>query len=287
MKLPNITNKQQEILQLLYKYRFLNRIQIQALLNHKDKKTVNLWLRDLKTKQYIEWIYSTHFAEKTKPAVYYIGLNGVRWLKQQTYIDNDGNECYDYPPEEVRKRYREADRSQAYLERCLLLTDICVSFVRKARESNNQLSYAITTQSEYLDEDNEFNFLTDGDLESQLGPQMVVTKQKQTKGGITTTNYLLEIFDINLPRYRMRNRLKQYVKFLSEGDWEASTPDDDPLSIALLVCSRLTDLIYAKRRTRGLLKDLWDDDRKNVHIQFTSVERLKELGATGKVWEKA
>jgi hypothetical protein len=282
MNLPKITKKQQEILTLLYKYRFLNRIQIQAFLNHKDKKTINLWLRDLKEKQYVEWIYSTHFAEKTKPAVYYISLNGVRWLKRQTRIDEDGDELYLYPPEEVRKRYREKDRSQAYIDRCLLLADCCVDFIVKGR-SDPSLHYAISTQTEYVDEDSEFNFLVDSDLESQLGPQLVIAKRKDK----ATTNFLLEAFDANLPRYRMSKRLKQYVKFLSEGDWEANRDDDDSLLIVLLVCPRLTDLIYAKRRTRGLLKELWDDDRENVHIRFATADKVKGKGATAVIWEEA
>ena len=65
--LPGVTKKQKEIVELVYKHRFINRIQIQTLLGHKDYKTINLWLKDLKEKQYVEWIYSTHFAEKTKP----------------------------------------------------------------------------------------------------------------------------------------------------------------------------------------------------------------------------
>ena len=81
MKLPKLTMKQQEILELLYRYRFLNRIQIQTLMGHKDRKTISLWLRVLRQKQYIEWIYSTDFAERTKPAIYYLGLNGIRFLK--------------------------------------------------------------------------------------------------------------------------------------------------------------------------------------------------------------
>ena len=40
--LPNITHKQTEILNHIYTHRFLNRIQIQALLNHKDKKNYQL-----------------------------------------------------------------------------------------------------------------------------------------------------------------------------------------------------------------------------------------------------
>jgi hypothetical protein len=286
MTLPPITKKQQEILALLYKYRFLNRIQVQAFLNHKDKKTINLWLRDLKEKQYIEWIYSTHFAEKTKPAVYYIGLNGVRWLKTQTYTNSEGGEYYRYPLEEVRKRYREAGRSQAYIERCLLLADCCVSFTVKARDKP-EFRYTITTRTEYQDKDNEFNFLVDGDLESQLGPQLVIARQVRAKNGVVTTNFLFEVFDTNLPRYRISRRLKQYIQFLTEGDWEANRDDNDPLPIIMLVCPRLTDLIYAKRRARRLLRDMWDDDLEKVRIRFATVDKLKQLGVTEKIWEDA
>lgn len=97
-KPPKLTKKQQEIVKLLYRFRFLNRIQIQAFLGHKDPKTINLWLRDLRAKGYVEWIYSTHFAEKTKPAVYYLGLNGVRYLRTLTGTskDEDG-ETYRQP----------------------------------------------------------------------------------------------------------------------------------------------------------------------------------------------
>ena len=81
MKLPPTTPKQQDILKLLYRYRFANRIQLQEFMGHKNKRRIAEWLKDLREKHYIEWIYSTDFAEKTKPAIYYLGLNGVRYLK--------------------------------------------------------------------------------------------------------------------------------------------------------------------------------------------------------------
>ena len=46
MKLPKLTPKQQNILVLLYQYRFLNRIQIQTLMGHKDYRRINAWLAD-------------------------------------------------------------------------------------------------------------------------------------------------------------------------------------------------------------------------------------------------
>src|SRR5271165_6813685 len=101
MNLPNITTKQQDILKLIYRYRYLNRIQVQTLMGHKDKSLVSIWLKDLREKQYVEWIYSTDFTEKTKPAIYYLGVQGIRFLKGTG----------DYPTEELRKRYREPGRS--------------------------------------------------------------------------------------------------------------------------------------------------------------------------------
>jgi hypothetical protein len=297
MKLPKITNKQSEIIELLYRYRFLDRIQIQALLGHKDKKTINLWLRDLKAKQYIDWIYSPDdFALKTKPAIYFLSINGIRHLKTITWTDSEDTTKPYYPIEQLRKRYKEATRSQSYVERCLLLADCSLGFKQPSAMTNTSKStntniptstihYDITTQADYIDEDNEYHFLTDGDLESQLGPQLVVSKHRGKK---TTANYLLEAFDANLPRYRMKQRLKQYVTFLTEGDWEAAREDDDPMPTILLICPRTSDLIYAKRLTRGILGELYDDERKKIHIRFAAMQNLRTRGVMApEIWDEA
>jgi len=112
MKLSPITTKQQDILKLLYRYRFLNRIQIQALMGHKNNRRIAEWLKDLRDKKYVEWIYDgDNFVEKTKPAIYYLGLNGIRCLRTTD----------EFPPEELRKRYKESSRKQDFIDRCLLI----------------------------------------------------------------------------------------------------------------------------------------------------------------------
>ena len=92
MTLPPITKQQQAILTLIYNYRFLNRIQIQAFLHHKNKKTINTWLPDLVEKDYLKRIYSKGFSENTKPAIYYISTNGIQFVKTlgvpQTFLRN-------------------------------------------------------------------------------------------------------------------------------------------------------------------------------------------------------
>lgn len=257
MNLPKLTTKQQEILKLLYRYRFLNRIQIQVLMGHKDYKTINLWLKDLREKEYVTWIYSTHFAEKTKPAIYYLGLNGIRHLKQLTTTDNDGNEQPTHPLEELRKRYRESTRSQTYIDRCVLLADCCITL---RQHQTATTGYFYQTEADYLSENSYYHFVLDSEL---MRPHLIFCKDKYDKQGkeeATLESYLLEIFDATLP-------------------------------ILLFVCPRTSDLIYAKRRTRGLLADAWeykDDDEERPRIRFTTADKLKQSNVLAKeIWEQA
>lgn len=275
MKLPKITNKQQEILKLLYTYRFLTSIQIQTLMNHKDRKTINLWLKDLREKEYVTWIYSTNFLEKTKPAIYYIGTNGVRFLKSTE----------NYPLEEVRKRYRESSRSQTFIDHSILIADCCITLEQKRTDD---ITYFYETEAEYRD-NSYYHFILESEL---ICPDLCFDKSQYDEScheDIVLNSYLLEIFDATLPRYRLKHRLKCYIEYLESGDWQDETEEDKP-PIVLLACPSLTDLVYAKRRTKRLLENIQDEDAdadQRLHIRFATIEKLREHGVTGKIWEEA
>src|SRR5579872_6629933 len=113
MNLPLLTTRQKEIILLLAKFRFLSRIQIQTLLSHKTPAQVNLWLKDLTEKGYTHKIYSASFPENTKPATYYLSLNGIRFLKENT----------EYPQEYLRRLYREGIRSKEFISKSLFIAD--------------------------------------------------------------------------------------------------------------------------------------------------------------------
>lgn len=294
-ELPKLTKKQQVILKLLYRFRFLNRIQIQALMGHKDPKTINLWLRDLRAKGYVEWIYSTHFAEKTKPAIYYLGLNGVRYLRNLIITNEDDETRPMYPPDELRKRYKEPTRSQTYIDRCVLIADCCIALERAETESiakGKRLRFYYQTEADYLLERSYYHFILDSEL---IRPSLVFCKDKLDNEGSeekTLESYLLEVFDPSLPRYRMKKRLSDYVKYLDDEDitWKEQT-NTEKLPIILIVCPRTTDLIYAKRRTRKLIADAWewkDESEERPRVRFTTVEKLKQFGVfDGEIWEEA
>ncbi len=256
--LPSITTKQQAILKLLYKYRFLNRIQIQKLLNHKDKRRIISWLKDLREKQYVDWRYNANdFIAKSQPGIYYLSLNGIRYLRNLN----------EYPNEELRKRYKEPGRTQSFIDKCLLIADCCIALQTK---SNDELQYDCVLPADYVDPNSEYHFL------DEIKPHLFFSKQQNNE----TTNYLLESFEQTLPRYQLRKRLKDYVEYLSSGDWDDTF---GPQPIVLFVCSTTAELLYVKRRVRKLFED---EDIENACIRVTTIEKLKAESVVGRIWEE-
>ena len=277
MTLPKITNKQQEILRLLYRYRYLDRIQIQQLMGHKDKRRVIAWLKDLRDKGYVEWIYSTNFIEKSKPAIYYQGLNGIRYLKT-VQSDDDGTISSLYPLEEVRKRYRDGQRSRTFIDHCLLVADCCIELEAANTKQPSKVRYKYLAEADYLDPDSDYYFLAEHE---KLRPDLCIIKQK----GQVTTNNPLEVTDATLPLYRLEFRFKAYVDDLSSYEWES----EEPQPIILLVFPNLNDLIYAKRRIKKLLLDEYDEAEEipeDIHLRLCTTEKLREHGITSDVWDE-
>ena len=147
--LPKITYKQTEILKRIYTHRFLTRIHIQTLMKHKDKKTINLWLKDLRAKDYVDWIYDKdNFISKTKPAIYFLGINGIRHMQNMDF----------HADEKIHKRYREHERSQTFIDRNLAIADVCITLdaARTADDVDTWtepgISYFYETEADYLGE---------------------------------------------------------------------------------------------------------------------------------------
>lgn len=256
--LPPLTPKQQEILKLIYRYRFLNRIQIQKLLKHKDKRRIISWLKDLREKEYVDWHYNaTDFIAKSQPGIYYLSLNGIRYLRSLN----------EYPTEELRKRYKESTRTQTFINHCLLIADSAIALQAK---SSDKLKYVCVLPADYINPDSEYHFL------GELKPHLFFSKQQDNE----TTNYLLENLEQTLPRHQLRKRLKDYVEYLSGGDWDDTF---GPQPVVLFVCSTTAELLYVKRRLRKLFED---EDIENASIRITTVEKLKAESVVNRIWEE-
>jgi hypothetical protein len=237
-------------------------------MHHKDKRRIIAWLKDLREKEYIEWTYDgTDFANKTKPAIYHLNLNGIRYLRTLN----------EYPADELRKRYKESSRQQPFIDRSLILADCCTTLEAK---NIGSVQYSYVVEADYIDPDNELYFLSD-----ELKPHLCFTKQVGQEG----TTYLVEVFDTTTPRYMLKKRIKDYIEYLNSGDWQDEIKAKQP-PIALLACPTNADFIYAKRRARMLLEDIQDEDtpkEERLHIRFATLEKLKLQGVTSIIWEDA
>jgi hypothetical protein len=269
MKLPNLTPKQQALIRLIYRYRFLERKQIQTFLGHKDKRRISAWLKELREQQFIDWFYeSDNPDERSKPAIYFMGLNGIRLLRQ---LD-------EYPEEELRKRHKDSLRRPDFITRCILLAD-CSLHLEARSKSNDDVTYTYALEADYTDPDDDHHFLSQSEY---IHPNLCFVKEADGE----ETTYLVEIFDITTPRYMVKKKLKSYVEFFDDGEWGKQKGNEE-LPIILIACPSVAELAYAKRYTRKLLEEHDLHDREDVRIRFATVEQVKKQGMTALIWEGA
>ncbi len=119
--LPPITDKQKEIISNIFRFRFINRVQIQKLLHHQDYHRINIWLKDLTEKQYLQKDHKQTFEGQTKPTVYNLGINGIRFLKTQKNVNKS----------DLRKYYGESKKSEKFKKQCQLIVDVYLAITQK------------------------------------------------------------------------------------------------------------------------------------------------------------
>lgn len=248
----SITNKQQTILLLLYRFRFLKSSQIQQLLNHKDYKTIYQWLRDLNEKEYISKrpIYSNH------SAAYYLAPSGINYLKTNLGYDN----------KLVQKYYREQNRSLTFVNSSILISNIYLDLYGR---SDTSTKFKMSVKSDYPS--HQYN-----DLLCSLKPHAYITQ--------TTTDSLKEYFvEIisDQPRERLRQRIKNYLYFFQSNDWEAETERESPT--ILFICPNDQILEYIRGYTKRKLA-IFDELSPIIHL--TTVEQIKQTGITGDIWRE-
>ena len=224
----SITPKQLEILLLLYRFRFLNRIQIQKLLNHKNANRINPWLKDLTEKELIGRIYSKRIGENIKPAIYYLAVKSRHILKDQ-------KECIEPMLKHV---YREQSRLATFRSHCMLVADTYFYF--QALIKGEQKTLDFQTKVEYANQD----FLL-----KPLPDAFIAIKAPRKK----TKRYFLEIFDEGVPRFAIRYRIKQYIEYFDDDDWQNNTNYPNPK--ILLICPNELTQRFIQRFINKALED--------------------------------
>jgi len=213
----NITKKQLEILTLLYRFRFLNRLQIQKLLNQKQKNRINCWLKDLYNKKIIGRNYSKKFGDNIKPAVYFLKSKSKNYLIDQVEKDTKLTE----------RIYGEKNRSQKFINHCLLSAD----FYLNLRKSHIPEELFFYTKIDLINHDY---------LPSSHPDAYVATKKNKR-----IKRYFFEIIDEGTPRFAIRDKIKQYLEYYNDNTWQEETKHPFPKILILCPNDLIKDYLHS------------------------------------------
>jgi hypothetical protein len=252
MEEPTITPKQLEILILLYRYRFLNRIQIQKFLNHKDPKRINTWLKDLTNKNIIGRKYSNRLKENTKPTIYHLATKSRKILLSQPNIN-----------EKLLKRvYRDKVRSIKLIEHCILVAKIYFYLQKQTKDQLHFFTKVDLSNHYYLP----YN---------RPDAYIAIESEEETK------RYFLKIIDDGTPRFMIRKKIAQYLEYFEEKTWQENTGYKNP-SILIICPNEITKLFLNKY----IAKIIDDEAEEEINFYLTTKEIIEYDQLTSNIWDK-
>lgn len=276
--LPYITEKQKEIMELIYKFRFMDRIQIQTLMKHKDYKRINVWLKDLVKKDYLYRIYERKIPLNIKPAVYFLAPTGVRFTRNLGNYDTN------------HKLYREKERSEEFRSKCLLIANLYIDILKKTGPQD-ALNF-FKTKQDFDEYDEIIKPYPDGLLSLNVLPSDIVeflNNQTTPKSNINTSKknkrkskkeylYFLELIGEKTPRYYLRYRIQQYIEY-SDGHQTAKPYPH----VMFVLPNKRTKIFLVKFVENRLDETLFDSQ---FIFFFTTIDVLKNEGLFDKIWTR-
>lgn len=254
MTTDTLTDKQLEIVYLIYRFRFLNRIQIQQFLNHKDHSLIIRYLKELTDKQILNRIYSTTRANINTPSIYYLGTKSRLALK-------DHNKCN---PDVLGRVYREKYRSDSFREHSMFIADLYFHFQKAAEQESSVCHFYTAT-----------DISTVAYAPLPL-PDAYITI---TNGKKHIKRYFLDVFLDRMPMFAVRRRINQYCRYFNGNYWQDH--NKDPFPKVLLICPSLR---IQHSLLRSILQLLEVEDA-NISFFLGLKDDIKKRGIQSDTWE--
>lgn len=235
--------KQTDILYLLYKFRFLNRIQIQTLLKHKYYSRITTWLNDLTKYKYINCEFSRTIGNK--PSVYCLGTNGRKELLNKENIKNNL----------LERVYQEKKSSLQFKTRSMMIANMYISLLGLTEKNKA-----------------EFTFLTETDMTGMKylplpHPHAFFSiKQEDIK-----KRYFLEVFGEKASNKWLFKRIQQYFHYFEENYWQDHNKNPFP-EILCVYCD-----IDTKNELEKFIKRRIDEF-EDISFSLASWEDIKRQG---------
>lgn len=305
-ELQTITEKQKEIMDLVYKFRFINRRQIQKLFNHKDARRINTWLKDLVEKKYLGRIYSHKLLENTKPAIYFLNNNGIIWVRYEKGMEY-GADTEQLDIKYLKKFYEDKHASESFISHCITIFEFFIQlkeaekdankdFIEKRKklkdydeELDKKLNYYVETKTEmWIQKELHISSKEDFNEIKQSIPDLYFEKFKYPGGGgkMESNTYFIELFDPRVPKYGIKYRIKQYIKLKEEGKWKHTyTGMDGKFPIIILVFPHFRKMNSMVQYIRDQLERSYESDGL-IFLLTTYQKAMTGIVDNPKIWQE-
>lgn len=195
-KQPLLKQRHTDILLLLYRFRFLTRLHIQALLNHKNHRKIIQWLNELSELGYLD---KREQASVIDPGVYSLSKLSRKYLKDSKFIKH---------PAQLDRVWREGSYTRAFQDKCVLIADIYLSLLQTGGA---------------------LRFWTKADL---YGLEGLIKPAPDAYFIYKAKRYFFDAFTV-APGKVLRGRVDRYADYFAGGEWQETAKVEFPDVIIL------------------------------------------------------
>ena len=232
-------------------YRFLNRPQIQKLLNHKNHTLVINWLNELVKTKHIVSEFKRQLGNV--PSVYFLGTNGRKELLKRT----------DTKQKLLKRVYQEKKASLAFRNRCMAVADIYISLLSLTQKNKAILSFYTTVD------------LTDMKYLPLPHPDAFFSIQQKE----FTKRYFIDVFDSQASEKWIYKRVQQYFKYFEENYWQDHNKNPFPEIL----------FVYQESMTKKYLEALIKkriDEYEDISFSLIFSDDIKQKGVSKEILHK-
>lgn len=243
-----LKDKQIEILLNLYRFRFLNRNQIQRLLNHKKHNRIIKWLNELTKEKYVIQEFERKIG--AIPSVYCLGTKARKELKKRKEIN-----------EKLLERvYQEKNSSLEFKAHNMAIADIYLSLIDLTKKHDAKLTFYTAVD------------LTDMKYLVLPHPDAYFSIQQKEM----TKRYFLDVFNLNASEKWLFKRVKQYFNYYEEEYWQDH--NKNPFPEIILVC-------FDEKTKKNLIKNIKKglEDEENLSFSLTTMKDIKNKGISKEI----
>jgi hypothetical protein len=240
----SLNDKQISILHLIYRFRFATTDLLAKSLGKKDKSEMNRRLKTLLLQEYIGRKYQPNYHLLGQPASFHLLPKGIQALRSLPETK--------YDPAVLRNIYKDKTASDRFIGHRLAAFSL---YCQLKGQYGGRLRYF--TKSEL----SKFEYfpkpLPDAYLRLDAGNER---------------HFLVDIIDDSQPFFVAVRRVKQYIKYAEEGDWEDAT--GSKLPVVLLTCKTSSLQYKLSRFSESAVEDSYEDD---LVIKVIMQEQLSQI----------